>query len=102
MAELATPSAAQVATADATAPQEKQQNARPEKPDEDKYKEDLAKAEKEHQAAQEKLVCDCILKLSLSRSHMPVAASRSMPTSTCDACAPSDLELLPNIIPECR
>jgi recombinational DNA repair ATPase RecF len=56
MAELATPSAAQVATADATAPQEKQQNARPEKPDEDKYKEDLAKAEKEHSAAQDKLV----------------------------------------------
>ena len=56
MAELATPSAAQVATADATAPQEKQQSVRPEKPDEDKYKEDLAKAEKEHQAAQDKLV----------------------------------------------
>jgi uncharacterized coiled-coil DUF342 family protein len=55
MAELATPSAAQVATADATAPQDKQQNARPEKPDEDKYKEDLAKAEKEHSAAQDKL-----------------------------------------------
>lgn len=57
MAELATPSAAQVATADAAASQEKQQNVRPEKPDEDKYKEDLAKAEKEHQAAQDKLVC---------------------------------------------
>jgi hypothetical protein len=56
MAELATPSAAQVATADAAASQEKQQNVRPEKPDEDKYKEDLAKAEKEHQAAQDKLV----------------------------------------------
>ncbi|KAF3051372.1 hypothetical protein E8E11_010585 [Didymella keratinophila] len=55
MAELATPSAAQVATADAAAPQEKQQNVRPEKPDEDKYKEDLAKAEKEHQTAQDKL-----------------------------------------------
>ncbi|KAF9696621.1 hypothetical protein EKO04_005332 [Ascochyta lentis] len=55
MAELATPSAAQVATADATAPQEKQQTVRPEKPDEDQFKEDLAKAEKEHQAAQEKL-----------------------------------------------
>ena len=30
--------------------------ARPEKPDEEKYKTDLAKAEKEHAAAQEKLV----------------------------------------------
>lgn len=56
MAELATPSAAQVATADASAPQEKQQIARPLKPDEDSYKEELAKAEKEHQAAQDKLV----------------------------------------------
>lgn len=57
MAELATPSAAQVATSDATAPQEKQQQTvRPEKPDEDKYKEDLAKAEKEHQVAQDKFV----------------------------------------------
>jgi uncharacterized coiled-coil DUF342 family protein len=52
MAELATPSAAQVATADATAPQ---QHVRPEKPDDDKFKEALAKAEKEHQAAQDKL-----------------------------------------------
>ena len=69
MAELATPSAAQVATADATAPQEKQQVVRPEKPDEDQYKEDLAKAEKEHQAAQEKLVRLDIFNISLSRSH---------------------------------
>lgn len=76
MAELATPSAAQVATADATATQEKQQNVRPEKPDEDKYKEDLAKLEKEHQAAQDKLVCFAILKLSLSRSHMLVAVTQ--------------------------
>ena len=35
---------------------EKPQKSRPEKPDEDKYKEELAKAEKEHAAAQEKLV----------------------------------------------
>lgn len=69
MAELATPSAAQVATADATAPQ---QHVRPEKPDEDKYKEALAKAEKEHQAAQDKLV-RYICNTSLSRSHMFIA-----------------------------
>ena len=31
--------------------------SKPEKPDEEKYKQDLAKAEKEHTAAQEKLVC---------------------------------------------
>lgn len=86
MAELATPSAAQVATADATAPQEKQQHVRPEKPDEDKYKEDLAKAEKEHQAAQEKLVCTNIFDISLSRSHMHVANVRSIPSGTCSTC----------------
>lgn len=49
MAEVATPPAAD-------AQQGKQQIVKPEKPDEDKYKEDLAKAEKEHTAAQDKLV----------------------------------------------
>jgi hypothetical protein len=49
MADVATPPAADAA-------QGKQQIVKPEKPDEDKYKEDLAKAEKEHTAAQEKLV----------------------------------------------
>ncbi|ORY04267.1 hypothetical protein BCR34DRAFT_491738 [Clohesyomyces aquaticus] len=56
MADVATPSAAKVATADA--PKGKQQGAKvekPEKPDEEKYKEELAKAEKEHTAAQQKL-----------------------------------------------
>ena len=46
MADVATPPAAEG----------KQQVVKPEKPDEDKYKEDLAKAEKEHTAAQDKLV----------------------------------------------
>lgn len=86
MAELATPSAAQVATADATAPQKKQEAVRPEKPDEDKYKEDLAKAEKEHQAAQDKLVGFGIFDLSLRRSHMLVADTRNVPPGTCSAC----------------
>jgi hypothetical protein len=53
MADVATPPTADAA-ADAT--QGKPQVVRPEKPDDDKYKEDLAKAEKEHTAAQEKLV----------------------------------------------
>jgi hypothetical protein len=47
---------ADVATAPADATQGKQQVVKPDKPDEDKYKEDLAKAEKEHAAAQDKLV----------------------------------------------
>jgi hypothetical protein len=51
MADVATPSAAKVATSS-----EKQQVVKPEQPDEAKYKEDLAKAEKEHTAAQEKFV----------------------------------------------
>lgn len=57
MADVATPSTAPVAATDAAAPQGKQQIVKPEKPDEEKYKADLAKAEKEHAAAQEKLVC---------------------------------------------
>jgi hypothetical protein len=44
------------ATASAPAPEGKQQHVRPEKPDEEKYKEELAKAEKAHAAAQEKFV----------------------------------------------
>lgn len=81
MAELATPSAAQVATADAAAPQDKQQHVRPEKPDEDKYKEDLAKAEKEHQAAQDKLVRLSQFRRSLSlRAHDSVGCVQRLQT----------------------
>ena len=54
MADVATPPAAEKPTTDA--PQGKQQVVKPEKPDEEKYKADLEKAEKEHAAAQEKLV----------------------------------------------
>ncbi|KAF2711632.1 hypothetical protein K504DRAFT_465382 [Pleomassaria siparia CBS 279.74] len=53
MADVATPSAAKVATADATVP-ERTQVVKPEQPDEAAYKEELAKAEKAHAAAQEK------------------------------------------------
>ena len=57
MADLSTPSAATMSTIDAGSnPIEKEQKTRPEKPDEQLYKESLAKAEKEHTAAQEKLV----------------------------------------------
>jgi len=49
MADVAPPQAAE-------ATESKQQVVKPEKPDDDKYKEDLAKAEKEHAAAQDKLV----------------------------------------------
>ncbi|CAO2654409.1 Nn.00g111420.m01.CDS01 [Neocucurbitaria sp. VM-36] len=68
MADVATPPAAQAATADAPATQSKQQIVKPEKPDEEKYKEDLAKAEKEHTAAQEKLNA-CKAKLDLAKPN---------------------------------
>lgn len=60
MADIATPSAATISTIDAgSEPSQKSQKAKPEKPekpDEQKYKESLAKAQKEHVAAQEKVV----------------------------------------------
>ncbi|KAK0514215.1 hypothetical protein JMJ35_002832 [Cladonia borealis] len=56
MADVATPSAATMSIMDAGAePSSKAQKSRPEKPDEQQYKETLAKAEKEHAAAQEKV-----------------------------------------------
>lgn len=56
MADAATPSAVKVATADTSASEGKQQFVKPEKPDEAKFKEELAKLEKDHAAAQEKFV----------------------------------------------
>ena len=85
MAEKATPSAAKVATADTAAPEGKQQKqdfVKPEKPDEAAFKEGLAKFDKEHEAAREKLVSSTISsprcqlhcisnwKLSITLSHL--------------------------------
>lgn len=56
MADVAPASAAQGSSANGSAPEGKQQFVRPEKPDEEQYKEELAKAEKANAAAQEKLV----------------------------------------------
>lgn len=72
MADVGTPSAIDISTSNATPEVEKQHKAKPEKPDEDKYKTELSKAEKEHAAAQEKLVC---------LLHGP-ACSHFHPTST--------------------
>lgn len=56
MADIATPSAATMSTIDAGAePSQKPQNTKPEKPDEQKYRESLGKAQKEHAAAQERV-----------------------------------------------
>jgi hypothetical protein len=55
MADVATTPAV-TKPAEATKDAAPAQKTRPEKPDEVKYKADLAKAEKEHAAAQEKLV----------------------------------------------
>lgn len=57
MADIATPSAATMSAIDAgTEPSQKSQKPKPEKPDEQKYREELAKAEKEHATSQEKVV----------------------------------------------
>lgn len=58
MADIATPSAATISTIDAgSEPSQKPQKTKPEKPDEQKYRESLAQAQKEHAAVQEKVVC---------------------------------------------
>ena len=58
MADLATPSAAQIGTSGAakTAPKQASAVVKPEKPDEEAYKAELAKAEKELKAAEERMV----------------------------------------------
>ena len=58
MADLATPSAAIMSTMDAgsESKMDKIQKTRPEKPDEQQYKDSLAKADKEYAVAQDKLV----------------------------------------------
>jgi hypothetical protein len=61
MAELATPSAAQIGTSGAakTAPKDNSKGnpvVKPEKPDEDNYKSELAKADKDLKAAEERMV----------------------------------------------
>lgn len=64
MADLATPSAAAMSTIDAGAEhpeKDQKQTGRPTKPDEDAYKKNLQRAEKEHAAAQEKIVCGHLL-----------------------------------------
>ena len=57
MADMATPSAAAISTMDAgSEPLQKSQKSKPEKPDEQQYKESLGRAQKEHAAAQERVV----------------------------------------------
>lgn len=57
MADIATPSAATMSTIDAGAEHiQKPQKPKPEKPDEQNFKDNLQKAEKEHAAAQERFV----------------------------------------------
>lgn len=52
---------------------EKAPKSRPEKPDEETYKTDLSKAEKEHAVAQEKLVC--LLRVVTSSSFNRILTS---------------------------
>ena len=74
MADIATPSAATMSSIDAGSEPvaDKAQRAKPEKPekpDEQKYKESLAKAEKEYAAAQEKFV-SCYSQAQYGRSKL--------------------------------
>ena len=57
MADVAAPSAVAESASNLDAHEEKLHKTKPEKPDEEKYKLDLAQAEKDHAAVQEKLVC---------------------------------------------
>jgi hypothetical protein len=58
MADLATPSAAQIGTSGAAKTAGKGTPVvKPEKPDEEAYKSELAKAEKDLKAAEERMVC---------------------------------------------
>lgn len=97
-AELSTPSAAEMATAGEHTPttsagKDKQAptpavtgSSRPERPDEEAYKEELAKAEKELRAAEERLVCAMplpTLRLEESRcAKRTVLLWRAAPPST--------------------
>lgn len=61
-AELSTPSAANMATARQPTPSNAQKEkfvptSRPDRPDDEQYKAELAKAEKELKAAEERMVC---------------------------------------------
>ena len=70
MADVATPSAIDMSLGTTNSDNiEKTHKSRPEKPDEEKYKAELAKAEKEHAAAQEKLVC-LLLSFMLHSGHV--------------------------------
>ena len=76
MADIATPSAAAISTIDAgSEPSQKPQKTKPERPDEQLYKESLAKAQKEHAASQERVVRLSNLNLPVS-NHDPISSQR--------------------------
>ncbi len=84
MADVATPPAGTMSAIDAGAePTGKPQKAKPEKPDEQRYKEDLAKAEKEHTAAQEKVV-----RLHATRGNVKLEKEGREPIVTTSLCPP--------------
>lgn len=68
MADVGTPSAVDMSTSNAGAEPSKEKTAppaKPERPDEEVYKTDLAKAEKELKAAEERMVSDKSPKYSM-------------------------------------
>lgn len=66
---------AETATATAPAADNAQQTTRPQKPDENAFQADLAKAEKEHKASMERLV-QIPLPLAFGRPYANVAPER--------------------------
>jgi len=79
MAELATPSGAEMFDAAA-----KKKLEKPEKPDEDAYKTNLKKAEKEHADSMAKYVCET----SPSKSHMCAKSHSRWQTAGIDSNLP--------------
>lgn len=73
MAEVANPSAALSASKNGAITADKSQKPRPEKPDEQLYKDSLAKAESEYTAAQEKLVRVTLI----TQNYLPNSISRN-------------------------
>lgn len=81
MADIATPSAATMSTIDAgPEPSQKAQKTKPEKPDEQTYKESLGKAQKEHAAAQERVVSLSSPKVSAHHRNLIGSTIYRMPS----------------------
>ena len=76
MAEVAKPSTDKMATPSNATKDKSAQTARPERPDEEQYKSDLAKAEKELKTSEERMVRSTILAWELCRPNRMMVVTR--------------------------